>query len=140
MIIENKKASFINSKTIISAGILLLFLAASCGTVIHGSKQDIQIKTDPPGATIVVDGKEYNKTPVNIRLKRNKTHLVILKKEEYKTARVNFSQDFNVLPTIFGNILWLTPGVLVDVLAGGAWTLSPEAVNIALEEEEDLVK
>ena len=39
--------------------------------------------TDPPGATLEVDGKSYV-TPTNVVLKRNQPHMVTITKEGYQ--------------------------------------------------------
>jgi hypothetical protein len=110
---------------------LLSMVLISCGTIIHGTTQTIQINSTPPGATARVDGRELE-TPTSVSLARNKDYTVGMEKAGCEPGQANIGRGFNGFATIVGNLLWLMPGVLVDVLAGGAWTLEPETVHVEL--------
>ena len=52
--------------------LLLAFLLTNCATIFLGSKQDIQLNTDPPGAQVYVNGNMTNQTtPCKITIKKN---------------------------------------------------------------------
>ncbi len=108
--------------------VAIAFLTQACGTVIHGSKQDLSINTDPSGAKAIV-GTQTCKTPCTLKVPR-KTEKVTIKKDSYETT-YELSKDFNGWSVILGNILWLLPGVVIDVYSGGAYTIEP--VNVQLE-------
>ncbi|MDF0644273.1 MAG: hypothetical protein P0111_09590 [Nitrospira sp.] len=38
----------------------------------------------------------------------------------------------NAIATILGNMLWIVPDVIADVLADGAWPPDPEIINLPL--------
>jgi hypothetical protein len=102
-----------------------------CGTIIHGTRQDIKITSDPADAEATV-GHIKVRTPATVSLSRLKDQVVTVEKVGYETATVELIRRFNGIATILGNILWLVPGVIVDVFAGGAWTLEPEMVGVKL--------
>src|SRR5262245_18810928 len=110
----------------------LQVVLSGCGTLIHGSKQPISFDTTPPGATVKLQNGTSFTTPHTEELRRAEDYTVAIEKDGYESERITIKRDFNALPTILGNILWLLPGVLVDVLVGGAWTLDPEHINVQL--------
>ena len=105
---------------------------SGCGTVIHGSKQTVSFETTPPGATVNLQNGTRFTTPHTEELRRAEDYTVTIEKDGYESERITIRRDFNGLATILGNILWLLPGVVVDVLVGGAWTLDPENINVQL--------
>ena len=74
-------------------------------------------------------------TPQTVELRRAEDHTVTIEKDGYETERITLKREFNAVATILGNILWLVPGVIVDVLVGGAWTLDlhTSALNMVAE-------
>jgi len=70
--------------------------------------------------------------PNSISLSRTKDYVVNVEKEGCQPGRAQVSRSFNGTSTILGNILWLLPGVVVDLWAGGAWTLEPDHVSVSL--------
>ena len=111
--------------------IVVVFLEG-CGTILHGSQQEISIKADPPEATVRVDDKTVN-TPATLNLPRSVDHTITIELEGYESKEVKLERSVNAGATVLGNILWLIPGALVDVITGGAWTLEPDAVNVVLQ-------
>jgi hypothetical protein len=107
-----------------------------CGTIIHGSKQQVSFDSNPQGATVKLTDGTHLTTPQTVELRRAQDHIVAIEKEGYEPERLTINRNFNWGATIFGNILWITPGVIVDVLAGGAWTLYPEHINVNLAAEK----
>ncbi|MDA0792277.1 MAG: PEGA domain-containing protein [Bacteroidetes bacterium] len=54
---------------IITIGLLALIISG-CASIIHGPTQMVNFMSQPVGATIIIDGKEYGKTPRSIELRR----------------------------------------------------------------------
>lgn len=50
--------------------ILLAFLMTNCAAIIHGNKQTVDFASQPSGAKVFIDGKEYGTTPTSVELKR----------------------------------------------------------------------
>lgn len=109
------------------AAVLLL---QGCAMVIHGEKQDLAITTVPPGATAKV-GKAECVTPCTMRVLRRADTVHFTKgnlKEEYY-----LDKSLNFFSTFLGNVLWIFPGVILDLIGGGAYTIEP--VNVELGKE-----
>lgn len=108
---------------------IVMLLLQGCGMVIHGEMQDLSITTVPPGATARVSKAECI-TPCTMRVRRAADTIYFtkgnLKEEYYLDKSLNFGS------TIFGNILWLAPGIVIDLLGGGGYTIKP--VNVTLGE------
>ncbi len=114
---------------VVAMGVALA--GAGCGTIVHGTRQNVMISSNPPGATATVNGMQVE-TPAVVSLSRDKDHMVTVEKEGCKKGHVPINRSFNGVATILGNILWLFVGVVVDFVAGGAWTLEPDNVTVPL--------
>ncbi|SLM49426.1 putative PEGA domain protein [Nitrospira japonica] len=121
-------------------GLALCTLLAGCGSIIHGSRQTVSFDSTPAGAIVKLQNGTSFTTPHSEELRRAEEHTVTIEKDGYEPARIAIKRDFNGVATILGNILWLIPGVIVDVLVGGAWTLDPEHVNVQLVEQKTKVE
>lgn len=112
--------------------ILMYSSLTGCGSIIHGSRQQVSFDSKPQGATIRLSNGTRLTTPQTVELRRAEDHTVTVEKDGYQPERITLKRDFNAVATILGNILWLVPGVLVDVLVGGAWTLDPDHISVDL--------
>jgi hypothetical protein len=116
--------------------VLTYLFLAGCGTLVHGTTQQVSFESNPPGATVRLTDGTHLTTPQIAQLRRAQDHTVTIEKQGYEPERIAINRDFNWGASIFGNILWITPGIIVDVLAGGAWTLHPEHISVNLAEEK----
>ena len=107
-----------------------------CGTIINGSSQTVLIDSKPAGATVKLSNGMRVTTPQTITLSRSKDQIITVEKEGYKAEQVMMTREFNAMTTIIGNLFWLIPGIVVDIVAGGAWTLHPENVVVDLTKDE----
>jgi len=87
--------------------LFLLMALNGCATIMHGTTQDIDVKSDPAGADLLVDGQQQYKSPAVITMKRKDDHIVEVSQEGYKKEAV----------AIKGVLSWSVAG---DFLAGGA--------------------
>ena len=73
-----------------AAHAVLLFglLLSSCGTIKHGTTQELSIQSNPPGAEVVVDGVDMGQTPLTVDLKRKHSHIVSLRMNGYESFQV----------------------------------------------------
>lgn len=90
-------------------GVLLALLLAGCA-----SYQNVGIESDPPGATIYLDGKPVGVTPQTLRVPRDAPHSVYLKKEGFRPALVVLEKH-----AANDGIDYLTPADVVKRLAPG---------------------
>ena len=107
--------------------IILLAGVQGCGSIVHGTKQDLEINTVPSGARATI-GSETCVTPCKMTVRRDSQSIRI--DQGSKSQIFDMEKDFNTGATIFGNILWLLPGAIIDIVVGGAWEIKP--VNLQL--------
>jgi hypothetical protein len=89
-------------------------ILGGCATLIHGTRQDVRVETDPPGATASA-GDQKITTPGVLKLKRKEKALeIVVEKEGYETRRVALTRKDSGWD-------WLnTIGIPVGIVAGGA--------------------
>lgn len=115
--------------------LLLIFSAAGCATIAQGTKQKIEISSDPPGAAVEIDGETVGTTPMKIKLKTSLNHTVVITKEGYNEEKAALSRAIGSAAA--GNIfIWGPAGWAVDGLTGSQYRLVPDKVHVELKKEE----
>jgi len=113
-------------------GIVAMFIT-NCATIMSGTKQKIDIISDPPEADIIIKEARIAKTPAVIELNRKEKHAVIrIEKEGYETVEVNLSRTFNKWYT-YNFFSFLLIGFIVDPLTGAAYSLDPQKIDVWLQ-------
>ncbi len=110
---------------------LVFGLQLGCGSIIHGTHQDVKFTTEPAGATIRLDNGTVLTSPASAELERDEDYVVSISKEGYQTAVVPLNSVLS--GWLAGNILF--GGIIgggVDLATGAAYTLTPENVVITL--------
>jgi hypothetical protein len=112
----------------------LSLLLCNCATVFTGSRQTIQIDSEPAGAEVLVDGVHMGETPTPVRVKKQfRGQLITLKADGYETKTIQPATDFNIVSVI--NLLnW--PFWLIDAATGAMWTYRPRYYLVKLEARE----
>ena len=95
-------------------------LFSSCASILSGTKQTVDVNTQPTGARVFVNGEDQHVvTPATINVPRKKAITYSFQKQGYESGTVTEYGSFN--PVVVGNIiLGGIPGFLVD-LGTGAW-------------------
>jgi hypothetical protein len=111
-----------------SLGLVLVFVlfgVTGCGTLFHGTRQEIQIASQPSGASVFVNNQSFGETPAVVKLKRNSKYSVILEMPGYQPYEVSLSRKTSIL--FFVNIPVL--GQVVDALSGAMYELTPAQIQ-----------
>lgn len=116
--------------------ILLSLLFCSCASIINTSRQYVPITTNPAGATVTLNGKDFGKTPTGINMKRkNNDHLLKFTLDGYEPSETSLARVVD--GWIIGNILFGgLIGLGIDALSGGMYHLNPNRVDITLKPVE----
>lgn len=110
---------------------LTLRMSIGCGTIIHGSTQDIDIASNPSSAIVFVNGAKMGETPARLTLRRKDNHTLKITKEGYESVEVYIKGSTSAW--IIGNIVFGgIPGCVIDLITGGAYDLAPERVDVSL--------
>jgi hypothetical protein len=111
---------------IVAASILL----QACATVIHGTKEDVSVTTNPSDAS-VSDGTTKLQTPAVFDLKRNQDYLLTISKPGYETETVKIKHVIS--GAVAGNII--LGGLIgwgIDAADGAQWRLEPDTIVVTL--------
>ncbi len=115
--------------------LLAFLMMQGCATIMHGSHQDLPIKTMPPDVIARVD-TESCVTPCTLRVSRlaEKIHFIV---EGDTEKTYPLFKNVNTFEVYVGNIIFFFPGafigVAIDHQTGAKYTIEP--VNIALPRE-----
>ncbi|MDR8394547.1 PEGA domain-containing protein [Aliifodinibius sp. S!AR15-10] len=117
----------------------IILIIQACATIMHGSKQEVGISSNPSKANITVDGQKYGTTPVNIKLERKKSHTVSLELAGYQPYETTLTKS--VSGWVWGNIVFGgLIGLGVDAITGGLYKLSPKQINAEFRESQARAK
>ena len=116
-------------KTIFKSILLLsVLLLSSCATIISGSRQNVEITSEPISAKVYINEIEIGETPVQKNLKRNQEYQLTLKLDGYKTYETKLEKKFNVWyigNVLIGGII----GLVIDPITGAMHKLKPEEID-----------
>jgi len=106
-------------------------LALACGSIIHGSAQEVSIASQPSGASVSVDNQTLGNTPVVAKLKRKDKHTIVITMDGYQPFEVATTRSTS--GWVWGNIVFGgLIGLAVDLGTGGAYKVNPAQVNADL--------
>lgn len=115
-----------------AAAAVVAGLCSSCATVISGTHQYVDISSEPAGATVLIDGKEAGRTPLEYQLKRSSDHMVRLELAGYAPYEIKIDKTFN--PWVIGNvIIGGVIGIVVDSVTGAVYRLTPDEIDATLK-------
>ena len=93
--------------------------------MVHGTRQNVSVATDPPGATVTVSGQQIG-SPSEVSLYRNRDYQVVATWPGGRTSTAAIYSEFSWI-TVFGIPVI---GQIVDFVSGAAWELDPDVVTL----------
>ena len=116
------------------AAVSATLLLSSCATIFTGTTQTVQINSNPPAASIEVDGIKTGVTPMAVPLKKGFTGQTIsLKLDGYETKTFQPQTTFN--PVAILNIIGLF-GFAIDAATGAIMKYDPKVYEFTLEQKK----
>lgn len=116
-------------KIILKPMLLLSVLTlSSCATIISGSRQNVEIASEPSAAKVYINEIEIGTTPIQQNLKRNQEYNLMLKLDGYATYETKLEKKFNawyIGNIAFGGLI----GIIIDPITGAMYKLKPEEIN-----------
>ncbi len=113
-------------KSILPCIAILIF--SGCATIISGSRQNVEIVSEPSSAKVYINEIEIGNTPIQQNLKRNQEYQLVVKLNGYGTYETKLVKKFNawyIGNVVFGGII----GLVVDPITGAMYKLKPEEIN-----------
>lgn len=104
---------------------LITLCLASCATITGPSNYNVTIQGEP-GSKVQAGGFKQS-LPSQVQLKPKASHTLMVTKECYLPANMVIDGQFRVAATVFGNILWIVPGLAIDLGTQNAWSFDPVA-------------
>lgn len=112
-------------------------LFSSCSTIIQGSRQQITIQSLTKDAKIYVDGEDKGKDNAQVRLKRNRNHAIVFKKEGYETKIIDMEKRTQAGYIVADALIALTgyglAWIIVDAITGSWSKFDKDTVVVELE-------
>ena len=121
-------------KKIVFSTIIVISMS-SCALVFQGSRKSIPINSMTSGSQIYVNGELKGTDAINIKLRRDSDHTIMIKKEGYKTQTVQIQKHTQAGWVVF-DALFNWGGFLTDPTTGAWNSLEPDHVTVELEKEK----
>ncbi len=100
----------------------------SCGSIMHGTTQEVGISSNPSNAAVTINGQNMGNTPMILDLKRKNSYMVRFELPGYETYETNLTR--NTSGWVWGNIVFGgIIGLVVDASSGGMYKLTPEQIS-----------
>lgn len=120
-----------------------LSMLTGCATIMHGTRQNIGISSNPTCANVWVDGNFVGNTPCIVNMTRKDNHYIHIELEGYQPFEAVFSRQLS--GWVFGNVVFGgIIGLAVDAISGGLYSLTPDQVhaemrsgNIVMSKQSD---
>lgn len=113
------------------------FVLSGCATIMHGSYQQIEVSSSPPGARVMVDSNDVGITPLSVKLKRSSEQTISVGIAGYEEAELKITHS--MAGWVWGNlalIVILAPiGLGIDLISGGFYAFSVDQLYVGLEKE-----
>jgi hypothetical protein len=121
-------------RKVLLVGVACAFLTASCGTIFHGTKVDVSLRSTPE-CKVTVDGGASYQTPTVVKVKRGDSHTFKFEKEGYEPVTIQVDNGILVGTLIADIFLTGLIGVVVDLVDGAMYTLDQKEINATLQKE-----
>jgi hypothetical protein len=109
------------------------YLLTGCGTMLHGSRQDIFVQSSVPGASVQSSPTSATvAAPGTLNLERKNNYVLTFTAPGYAPATVNVTNSIGVGTVIADVLLTGLVGVVVDGLTGSWYGLNPETASATL--------
>ena len=111
------------------------YMFAGCANIFEGTKEDVDLSSEPPGANVYVNGQNRGKTPLTLNLKKGKEYNIEFRKDGFETKlfvlQYSLGAGWLILDILAGLI-----GIIVDA-STGAWNgFETNAYKAILDEKQ----
>jgi len=114
----------------ISFALIGIVCLSSCATILTGTRDRVNFRSNVEGATVSKDGNTLCKTPCSVKIKRKLNGADIeVSKEGYETKMLSLETSFNAVSVIN---LFSFFGWGIDLITGAVVRYDPRTYNIEL--------
>ena len=117
--------------------VIISLQLTSCGTILQGTSDDININSTPPKARVKIQstgGMQIfrGNTPWVANLSKKNDYNVNIKLEGYQEQKIFVSGKLNAFMLVLDIFCGGLIGIVVDAVTGGWHKLEPSTINITL--------
>ena len=109
--------------------VALALVASGCATLVRGPTESVTVGADQDSAFVFVDGVAAGVAPVQLDMKRARSHRVEVAREGYRVARDSVERRLNPAVAV---VSVLTGGVGIDASSGAVYDLRPTSLWVSL--------
>jgi len=113
-----------------------LLFTSGCGTLTNGSQHFLAVVSKPAGAKVTLNNTQHFDTPVTVVLDKKRNHTIIIELEGYLPYEIEVKRKFEWV-LAGGEFLWFPPMLIVDLLTGGIYTMSPDRISTELDQKNE---
>lgn len=94
---------------------------SGCAAVFNNDFETVLVETQPPGATLSVNGKVFGKTPAKVQLTHDEAHVLLVELPGYETASATVGTHVGIAWVVL-DILAI-PTIIIPIVdaVGGYW-------------------
>src|SRR5689334_16057789 len=81
------------NRSLLLAAIASAVALSACGSIIHGSSQDIGISSTPTSASVSIDNVTKGQTPIVAKLSRKDNHIIHIAADGYQPADLTLTRS-----------------------------------------------
>jgi hypothetical protein len=107
-------------------------LLSGCALFVNGTTDSVRIESQPPGATITLDGKAVARTPAKVYVARGHAQRITVQKDGYEPQDVVFSRHLDWGFILFDLLLTAGIGIPIDLATGAMVTIYPDRAQVQL--------
>ena len=115
---------------------LLTFSLTGCATLFGKKTHALSLSSDPRGATVYVNGFNMGKTPLELKLKADKSYTIEYRMKGYQSVSRSVNTKLGAGWVVLDILGGLIP-VVIDAATGNWNKLDQEAINAVLEEQQN---
>lgn len=119
-------------KALIALIVTTSLMFTSCSSIMNGSKDKVNVASDPVGASIVVNGMKVGQTPAVLQLRRGESHILEISKAGYNKYTVTTGKS--ITGWLWGNLVCGgLIGFAIDLGTGNGYDVDPDNIIANLD-------
>ncbi len=112
----------------------LVFTSFGCGTILHGSNQQVMLQSEPSGAEIYSNGALLGRTPMTATFSRGQAQILTFKMAGFGDQSLQIARGVDGAALVGDLLLGVVP-IVVDFATGSMYKLSPSQAIVVMRRD-----
>lgn len=117
----------------VAALVVMGLCFTGCSTLINGTRQEVNIDSQPKGATVFINNQSFGQTPTAAELQRDGNYTILLEMPGFEPYEIELGKKWSTM--FFVNIPVL--GWAIDAVSGAMYQLTPGQVMAVFQSEPE---